>query len=251
MSMKHATNDQIPPFWQTRYGLATAVTANNAVARSLRLYGEWAEHEAMLLSGLIEEGQTVLEFGGDFAAHALWMAQAVGPLGQVHVAEPRRIHFQQVCANVAINGLDNVFTHAVWLGRGKGSSSLGSLVPGTGKDADEKVRMATIDSLRLDALHLLKVNQPNALADVLAGATETLRAHRPLIYARLSGMDTAEAEVGAIKALGYRAWSHVPYLYNADNHAGIDANIFPGMVQQNVIAAPADGRFEFAERLEL
>ncbi len=169
MSMKHATNDPILPFWQTRYGLATAVTVNNAVARSLQLYGEWAEHEAMLLSGLIEEGQTMLEFGGDFAAHALWMAQAVGPLGQVHVAEPRRIHFQQVCANVAINGLDNVFTHAVWLGRGKGSSSLGSLVPGTRKDADEKVRMATIDSLRLDALHLLKVNQPNALADVPRG----------------------------------------------------------------------------------
>jgi hypothetical protein len=144
-----------------------------------------------------------------------------------------------------------VFTHPVWLGRGKGSATLGALARGAGTGADEKLRIATVDGLKLDALHLLKVNQPHALVDVLAGATETLRTHRPLIYARLSGLDEAQMEVDAIKALGYRAWSHVPYLFNNDNHAGVEANIFPGMVQQNVIAAPADSRFEFAERLEL
>ena len=249
--MKHAMHDQALPFWHTRYGIVTAIATDNAVSRSLERYGEWAEHETALLSGLIEEGQTILEFGGDFAAHALWMAQAVGAHGEVHVAEPRRLRFQQVCANVAINGLDNVYTHPVWLGRGKGQSSLTSLLGAAHHGVDERVRLATIDSLRLDALHLLKVNQAHALADVLAGATETIRTHRPLIYVRLSGLDSAEDEVAAIKALGYRAWSHVPYLYNADNHAGIEANIFPGMVQQNVIAAPADSQFEFAERLEL
>ncbi|NID14182.1 hypothetical protein [Luteibacter yeojuensis] len=245
------SRDTAQPFWPTRYGIAAAVAADNAVARSLELYGEWAEHETLLLSGLIEEGQTVLEFGADFAAHALWMAQAVGPQGEVHVAEPRRIPFQQACANVAINGLANVFTHPVWLGRGKGTSSLGSLLPGHRPGTDEKVRVATVDSLKLDALHLLKVNQPYALVDILAGAGDTIRAHRPLIYARLSGMDAAQAEVEAIKAQGYRAWSHVPYLFNGENHAGVGTNIFPGMVQQNVVAAPADSRFEFAERLEL
>ncbi|HEY4291947.1 hypothetical protein [Luteibacter sp.] len=243
--------DTAPPFWSTRYGIAAGVTTDNVVARSLELYGEWAEHETILLSGLIEEGQTVLEFGGDFAAHALWMARVVGPQGEVHVAEPRRILFQQACANVAINGLGNVFTHPVWLGRGKGTSSLGTLLPGHAAGTDEKVRLATVDSLKLDALHLLKVNQPYALVDVLAGAGETIRTHRPLIYARLSGLDVAQAEVDAIKALGYRVWSHVPYLFNNENHAGVGANIFPGMVQQNMIAAPADSRFEFAERLEL
>jgi FkbM family methyltransferase len=246
------TSSDIPqPFWPNRYGLTAAVTVDNPVARSLQLYGEWAEHETTLLSGLIEEGHTVLEVGGDFAAHALWMAQIVGPQGEVHVAEPRRIRFQQACANVAINQLDNVFTHPVWLGRGKGTSALGTVVRDAGAGAAEKVRIATVDSLRLDALHLLKINQAHALVDVLAGAGDTLRTHRPLIYARLSGLDDAQAEIEAIKALGYRAWSHVPYLFNSENHAGIDANIFPGMVQQNVIAAPADSRFEFAERLEL
>ena len=243
--------DTAHPFWTTRYGIAAAVAGDSPVARSLQLYGEWAEHETTLLSGLIEEGQTVLEFGSDFAAHALWMSQVVGPRGEVHIAEPRRIRFQQACANVAINGLDNVFTHPVWLGRGKGSATLDTLTRDGKPGAHERIRIATVDSLRLETLHLLKVNQPHALVDVLAGATDTLRTHRPLIYARLSGLDAAQLEVDALKALGYRAWSHVPYLFNHDNHAGVETNIFPGMVQQNVIAAPADSRFEFAERLEL
>jgi len=242
MSSPHAPYDATPPFWKTRYGIAAAVATDNIVARSLQLYGEWAEHETNLLSGLLEEGHGVLEFGGDFAAHALWMAHAVGPFGQVHVVEPRRIRFQQLCANVALNGLDNVFTHPVWLDRSAGMHSFGER---------ETVRAITIDSLQLESVQLMKFNLADTLIDALAGATQTLREHRPLLYVRLSGIEQAAAEVASIKALGYRVWSHVPYLYNADNHAGIEDNIFPGIVQQNAIAAPAGSHFEFGDRLEL
>ena len=242
MSSPHAPNHPDSPFWHTRYGIAAAVATDNVVTRSLQLYGEWAEHETNLLSGLVEEGQTVLEFGGDFAAHALWMAHAVGPHGQVHVVEPRRIRFQQLCANVALNRLDNVFAHPAWLGRSAGQRTL---------DNKETVRAITIDSLQLEAVHLMKFNLADTLVDALAGASETLRVHRPLLYVRLSGMDQAAAEIASVKALGYRVWSHLPYLYNSDNHAGVENNIFPGIVQQNAIAAPADSHFEFDDRLEL
>jgi len=242
MSSPQSPNGASSPIWTTRYGITAAVATDNVVTRSLQLYGEWAEHETNLLSGLIEEGQTILEFGGDFAAHTLWMAHAVGPLGEVHVVEPRRIRFQQLCANVALNQLDNVFAHPVWLDRNAGERSL---------DAKETVRAITLDSLRLKAVHLMKFNLANTLVDALAGARETLREHRPLLYVRLSGMEQAESEIASIKSLGYRVWSHVPYLYNSDNHAGVENNIFPGIVQQNAIAAPADSHFEFGDRLEL
>jgi hypothetical protein len=242
MSSSPFLNDLSAPLWNTRYGITAAVATDNAVARSLQLYGEWAEHETNLLSGLIEEGHSVLELGGDFAAHTLWIARAVGPAGQVHVVEPRRLRFQQLCANVALNQIDNVFTHPAWLDRSAGEHVL---------DAKEIIGAITIDSLRLESLHLMKFNLAHTLIGALAGASDTLRRHRPLIYARLSGTDQAEGEVAAMKSLGYRVWSHVPYLYNVDNHAGIDRNIFPGIVQQNAIAAPADSHVDFGDRLEL
>jgi len=231
-----------PTLWQTRYGIASATATDTPVARSLALYGEWAEQETDLLSGLLEEGHSVLECGGDLAAHTLWMAHAVGPTGRIHVAEPDRRRFQQLCANVALNQLDNVFAHPVWLGASTGEHRMAT---------GEPVRSATIDSLRLDTVHLLKFNLADALEGALAGAAETLREHRPLLYARLSGLEQARQEVEAIKAWGYRVWSHLPYLFNADNHAGVERNIFPGVVLQNVIAAPADSHFEFGDHPEL
>lgn len=253
MNNKTISTDQNPRLWNTRYGLTAVVPLDCPAARSLQLYGEWAEQEIDLLSGLIQDGHSVLEFGGDFGAHALWLAQAVGERGQVHVAEPRRILFQQTCANVAINGLTNVYTHARWLGRSKGQSALSSLPgnPARKSGGEEIVNTLTVDDLELDALHLIKVNLPGTLIDLLSGAAETIRKYRPMIYARMAGLELAEAEIQVLKDLGYRCWSHVPYLYNSDNYTEHTGNIFPGCVSQNVIASPVEGRFELEARHEL
>lgn len=243
--------DGMQRLWKTRYGIAASVTADNLAARSLQQYGEWVEQELDLLSGLVQEGQTVLEFGGDYGAHALWLSRAVGENGQVHVAEPRRLEFQQLCANIALNSLLNVHTHSVWLGRENGSLRLLDMLPGRRGDAGERVRSASIDSLGLDALHLLKVNLPGSLAALLQGADEAVRRFRPTVYFRLGTIEQATAEVKALKDAGYRCWSHLPYLYSADNHAGNSDNLFPGQVHQNVIAAPIEARLEFDRLREI
>jgi len=240
-------------FWTTRYGLVKSIDATNPAARSLKQYGEWAEKEIDLLGSWIQEGQHVLEVGGEYGSHTLWLAQAVGSSGQVHVAEPCRLAFQLLCANVAINGLDNVYTHARWLGRAE-QEVAATDVPCAlmhGAQPDERFQVTTVDALDLGRMDLLKSNVPGALLDLLAGATETLRRCRPLIYARLTGITRAEEEVRAIKELGYRCWSHTPHLYNAGNFNKEGNNIFPGCVWQNVIAAPTEGRFELDPSNEL
>ncbi|MDQ7997675.1 MAG: hypothetical protein AAGC76_17685 [Luteibacter sp.] len=246
MTVTTSPQDPSTPFWSTRYGIAAAVPTDNMIARSLKTYGEWTEQTSDLLSALVDERHVVLEFGAEYAAHALWMSRAVGPGGQVHMVEPRRIRFQQSCATIALNGLDNVFAHAVWLGGSRGPH----ILRGDGRP-DESVRGVTLDSLRLASLQLLKINETDALIDLIAGGVETLKTYRPLIYARLSGSEKAAGEVEAIKALGYRVWSHLPYLFNRENHAGVAQNLFPGVVQQNVIAASAGGNVDFTDLVEL
>lgn len=193
---KRIAPDTAPHFWNTRYGLTASVPADNPIARSLELYGEWAEHEIELLGSLVKEGHRVLELGGQYGAHALWLSRAVGESGKVHVADPCRIGFQRMCANIAINGLANVYTHPFWLGRTKGQTALSSLPSFGRSDArDETVAVAAIDELALDGLDLIKVNIPGALVDLLAGAIETIRGHRPVIYAHLGGIARVEQEI--------------------------------------------------------
>lgn len=234
--------------WRTRYGVVCASRSEDAVARSLQHYGEWAEQELDLLSSLVREGDHTLEIGDELGAHALWLSQAVGERGQVHVVEPRRLHLQQICANISLNGLANVHTHALWLERESRRISLAAVLPSQAGAADESVRSTSLDELGLESLALIKVNFPGVLVPLLQGATETLRAQRPLVYARLSEGQTAVAEVRALKEAGYRCWSHLPYLYSADNFNGDSSNQFPGQVHQNLIATPVESRLEF-ERL--
>jgi hypothetical protein len=105
--------------------------------------------------------------------------------------------------------------------------------------------------MALDGLNLIKVNIPGALNELLAGSIETIRKYRPVIYARLGGVEQVELEVQTLKELGYRCWSHAPYYYQQDNYAQQAINIFPGCVLQNVIASPVESRFELESRLEL
>jgi hypothetical protein len=235
------TRASTSPLLSTRYGIAAPSTSDAAVARSLQLYGEWAEYETDLLSGAMTDGQHVVEVGGEHGAHTLWLARAVGDAGVVHVIEPCRLPFQQLCANVALNQLANVHTHHAWLGTSEGMETI----------AGEIVRGTTLDSFDLPALHLLKVNLPGALPCLLEGGTRTLHEHRPLIYARLGGPASAEGEVDAVKALGYRVWSHTPPLFNPENHAATPRNIFPGLVSCNLIAAHIDSGVEFESLNEL
>lgn len=235
------TRAKNPPLLTTRYGVAAPTTSDTPAARSLRLYGEWAEQETDILSGVVTDGHVVVEVGGEHGAHTLWLARAVGDTGVVHVVEPRRLPFQQLCANVALNQLGNVYTHHAWFGANTGVEDLDG----------EPTRRTTLDDLDLAAVHLLKVNLLDALPGLLAGAARALHEHRPLIYARLGGVASAEREVDAVKALGYRAWSHTPRLFNPDNHAGESRNVFPGLVSCNLIAAHPDSGMEFEDLTEL
>jgi FkbM family methyltransferase len=233
-----------PRLMSLRYGISTQLAQDNAVARSLMRYGEWMEQELDLLSSFVEDGQTVLEFGSEYGAHTLWLARAVGEQGSVHIVDPHRLNLQRTCANLALNGVSNAYTHGGWLGENGGMIEL--TPPGGERQA---VRSLSLDSLGLEALHLLKVNIPGTLSSVLAGADETLRQYRPVLYLRLGpAVEQAIQDVRTLKELGYRCWSHLPYLFNPDNFHGLEENLFPGWVHQNLVAVPVESRLGF-ERL--
>ncbi|MGO4703573.1 FkbM family methyltransferase [Dyella sp. 2RAB6] len=241
-----------PLLWTVRYGVVSATSSQHPAARSLQLYGEWAEAEIDLLSSVLQEKHTVMQFGGEYGAHTLWLARVVGEAGKVYVAEPARIGFQQLCATAALNGLTNVYTLNQWLGRSGAAAPLSTLPGGASLkcEADETVRPVAIDDLGLGGLDLLKINVPGSTIALLQGAVETVRKHRPVIYTRLEP-EQALAEVRAIKELGYRCWSHAPHMYNPGNIMGQGENVFPGRVLQNVIAMPVESGAAFDQLMEV
>lgn len=253
MNNLHNPAEAIPQLWKTRYGVMNSVAGRCPASRSLAQYGEWIEQELDQLSEIVADDQHILEFGSEYGAHALWFARAVGGRGVVHVVEPRRMVMQQLCANVALNGLQNVHTHPLWLGSTSDVVELGSILPDLDSVAERKERVPVrmLDELEIEALHLIKINYAGELLSFLEGAAGTIRRLRPNLYFRMGEQDVAEEEVRRVKDLGYRVWSHLPYLYSRNNQVGNPVNIFPGRVYQNVIATPQEGGVAFERLIEL
>lgn len=212
-----------PKFWKTAYGVMNAVSDENVITSSLARHGQWVESELDLLSGLLQEGATVVEIGSEYGAHALCFSRVVGATGEVHVLEADRLVHLQLCANIALNGIQNVHAH----------------LPGRAKRTQPDIR-----NLDLAALHCVKVNAVGVLGDFLADAKDLIRQHKPYLYFRLGSPTQAREDVGAVKALGYRCWSHIAYLHGLSDPAGNDTASFPGWAHQNVIAAPLESGVE-------
>eukprot|EP00929_Paragymnodinium_shiwhaense_P065880 TRINITY_DN33001_c0_g1_i1.p1 TRINITY_DN33001_c0_g1~~TRINITY_DN33001_c0_g1_i1.p1 ORF type:complete len:443 (-),score=39.52 TRINITY_DN33001_c0_g1_i1:33-1361(-) len=173
------------------------------VSNFVRNMGTFEPGELSLLKALTGSGDTICDIGAHIGSYAIPLASHVGRKGVVHAIEPFRLVYQLLIANVAINGLSNVFGHNVALAdvteRRKvltpsltQSSNIGATrvfdqTPPHFKKSnvlqyaeEEEVQVRTLDSLELQRVDLIKVDVEGALERVLKGAVETVSRHRPV-----------------------------------------------------------------------
>jgi predicted O-linked N-acetylglucosamine transferase (SPINDLY family) len=195
-----------------RYGFMLYPIADPGIGRSLDRYGEFSEGEVELFRQLVQPGSTILEIGANLGTHTVFLAKATGPRGTVYAFEPRRVEFQVLCANVALNALGNV--HA-------------------------RQAVAAVDSLDLPACDFIKVDAQAFEGDAIAGAERTLRRFRPLIYLENNRPERSAALIRQLLALDYRLYWHLPPLFNPQNYFGAKEDIFAGSVSVHVLGVHA------------
>jgi two-component system osmolarity sensor histidine kinase EnvZ len=206
------------------------------VGRSLDLYGEWCDSEVSLLLRFLKPGDTVLDIGANIGTHTVPFAEAVGAAGLVLAFEPQRLLLQMLDGNVALNCLTNTHCLRLAVGAAPGNIRIPVLSPTTpnnfaalpaqGHSSGEGIDVATVDSLALDACHLIKIDVEGMEPDVLAGARETITAHKPVLFVENNTVERAAPTLAAILDAGYRAWWHVAPYYNARNFFGNTENVF-------------------------
>jgi hypothetical protein len=115
-----STNQKIR---KCRHGFFLIHAYDKYVSKSLDTFGEWGEDELELFMHFIKPGDIVLDVGANIGAFTVPLANAVGKEGAVHAFEPQRFVYQNMVANVAVNGLTNVHTHMTVLGSKEGVTS--------------------------------------------------------------------------------------------------------------------------------
>ncbi|CAL1137541.1 unnamed protein product [Cladocopium goreaui] len=96
------------------YFVAPAFDIN--VGNAVRQLGTFDLGQSYALQTLCRSGDVVIDVGANVGGFTVPLAERVGPEGEVHAFEPFRKVFQHLNANVALNGLSNVYTYNVALG---------------------------------------------------------------------------------------------------------------------------------------
>lgn len=233
---------------RVRAGLNLFLTNDRYIGRALDTYGEISRSETELLVQLAKPGSTVVEIGSNIGVHAIPLAQAVGRAGRLIAFEPQRILYQILCANIALNGLTNVWAHQKGAGRENSttrvprldytaSDNFGGISLDDG-NTGETVEVIPLDALALDACELIKIDVEGMECEVIAGAERTIGQHRPYLYVENDREENSARLIGQLLDLDYRLYWHFPTLFSADNFYGVDENIFEGVVSTNMFCVP-------------
>jgi FkbM family methyltransferase len=175
-------------------------------------------------------GKTIIDVGANNGNFAVDFAHLVGDAGCVHSFEPQRIIYYQLCCNIFLNGLDNVYCHNVALGDTEGFTYIetpnyydkGPVNFGDVKvsSAGDRVRLTTLDSYEFKDIVFIKIDVQGYEGFILEGAKKTIEKHRPYLFVEfedhlLKEVGTSEVELQAkIESMGYvvkRFQEGIPY----------------------------------------
>lgn len=246
-------------FCQSRHGPMVFPAHDAYVGRSLAEYHEYSQGEVDLFRQMLRPGDVVVEAGANIGALTLPLARLVGPRGRVLAFEPQRSVHAVLVTNLTLNGQEQVSAERVALGAEAGEITVPSLPLSAAANfggvsvggAGEACPVRTLDSYGLDALRLIKMDVEGAEGDVIAGASQTIRRLRPVLYVENDRMEKSAALIAAIQDLGYRLWWHVVPLFNPGNLRGNAENVFGAIGSKNMACLPSEWATQILDGVEI
>ncbi len=232
-----------------RYGYVIFNKNDHYIGRAIEKYGEFSESEVEVFRQLCVASDIVVEVGANIGTHTMVISQFVGATGRVYAFEPQRIVFQTLCANMALNSIENVECFQTAAANETGHI----LFPDIRYDiegnfgavemdkfaAGNKIPVAKLDDL-LDPprLKLIKIDVEGMEHKVISGAQQLIAKHKPFLYVENDRLDKSAALIELMQSLDYRLYWHCPPLFNPNNFAGDAENIYPHTVSINMIGVP-------------
>jgi FkbM family methyltransferase len=196
----------------------------------------------------------IVEVGANMGIHTIPLALELARQGRgMLVFEPQPVIFQQLCANLAINGLMNVTALPYACGAKPGM--VGFEVPDYRKHgnfgglameapAESQARVENVPRVPLDDIvpsapvGLLKIDVEGQELAVLEGAAHLLVRSRPVLYIENDRPENSPALIQWLWAHGYQMWWHTPSLFNPANLRGDSENVYGDTVSFNMLCFP-------------
>jgi FkbM family methyltransferase len=236
-----------PPYQlvTTRHGVMLINRNDIFMGQSFLRYGECCQFEVDLLLRLIApQGPAatglVIEAGSNMGVHTIPMARELASQNRsMRAFEPQPVIFQQLCANLALNGLMNVTALPYACGASPGTLSFqtpdylspgnfgGTAMSSTPAPSTQIVPCCPLDSFVHDApVALIKIDVEGHELRVLQGAQGILSRSHPVLYVENDRIDQSPELIQWLFGQGYRLWWHITPAYNPDNFFHLQQNVY-------------------------
>jgi FkbM family methyltransferase len=223
-----------------RYGYVLYNKNDTVVGRLMETYGEYFESEVAMFRQMCGLGDIVVDAGANIGVHTLALAQIVGTQGKVFAFEAQRLVHQMLCANAALNALNQAICVHAALGAADGMLELADLdedtpinFGGVAVDAishpgELKTPQFALDSfLSVPRLRFMKLDVEGMELDVLRGAEKLLAKFAPVLYVENDRPAKSAALIQFLLAHEYRAYWHLAVDFNPQNFFKNPERIFP------------------------
>lgn len=239
----------------TRYGRMLIPEGDSVIGRSLKLYGEWAQHEIDALLDLVEDDGIILDVGANIGTHSLAFAKR-RPNSLVVAFEPQPVPFQILSANALLNGCRNIRALNIGCGdadaiawvncdydaldRNVGAFSIERFRLSGPETAGFPLRLLPIDVLSFAApVRLIKMDVEGMESTVLAGTCETIKTHRPVVYLEMLDIAASTRCYSTLQNLSYDLYWLETWAYNANNFNNSAENVW-SRCELGILALPSE-----------
>jgi len=213
-----------------RYGYVLYNKNDFVVGRMMEAYGEYFESEVAMFRQICRPGDIVVDAGANIGVHTLALSQIVGTQGRVFAFEAQRLVHQVLCANAALNSLNQaVCVHAA-LSAADGMLELADLdesvpqniggvsVEAISRTGGFKTSQFSLDSfLSVPRLRFMKLDVEGMELDVLRGSESLLAKLGPMLYVENDRPAKSAALIQFLLAHEYRAYWHLAADFNPEN----------------------------------
>jgi FkbM family methyltransferase len=221
------------------------------VGRAIEKYGEYGGIEMDFLRQFCVPGNVIIEVGANIGAHTVGLARRVGAQGRVLAFEPQRLVFQTLCANIALNSLENVDCFWAAVGSEDGFVTVPDANPRQefnfggitliGVTAGQRVPCISLDRFITETrVDVVKIDVEGMEADVLRGSEQLLKKFKPILYVENDRTEKSEALNQLVAGFGYRMFWHLPPLFNPNNCFSNGENNYAGVVSVNMLCLHRD-----------
>lgn len=213
------------------------------IGKCFDLYGQYSESEVEMMRTFLHEGSTAIDVGANIGDLTLPLAKIVGESGRVYAIESHPYNMNVLCANLALNTIRNTRPINAFVATSNQIDTGGEWGKFAYVGQEWNTQFITLDSLKLDACDLIKVDVDGKELDVLQSGEMQIERFRPILYFENDVRDASAPLLSYVMdKLGYDLYWHLAPIFDKDNYFGNPVNFWTpqAITSLMVLGIPAE-----------